>query len=179
MGKARGKRRVLNGFPEINADAAGIDVGNAQHWVAVPPGRDTESVRRFGCFTADLHGLANWLERCRIKTVAMESTALEVECLIQLRQDSLVIDDVSNNLNESLDLTVIVVAINESGKAFVLAYQHFSLAPRTFNLAIPFASSLPFGGYIVHADAIGEDANTNSIYCTLLDSSGGLTVSPP
>ena len=86
---------------------------------------------------------------------------------------------VSNNLNESLDLTVIVVAINESGKAFVLGYQHFSLAPRTFNLAIPFASSLPFGGYIVHADAIGEDANTNSIYRTLLDSSGGLTVSPP
>jgi hypothetical protein len=84
---------------------------------------------------------------------------------------------ISNNLNESLDLTVIVVAINESGKAFVLGYQHFSLAPRTFNLAIPFASSLLFGGYIVHADAIGEDANTNSIYRALLDSSGDLTVS--
>lgn len=63
---------------------------------------------------------------------------------------------VSNNLDESLDLTVIVVAINESGKAFVLGYQHFALAPRTSNLAIPFASSLPFGSYLVHADAIGE-----------------------
>jgi hypothetical protein len=83
---------------------------------------------------------------------------------------------VSNNLDESLDLTVIVVAINESGKAFVLGYQHFALAPRTSNLAIPFASSLPFGSYLVHADAIGEDANTNSIYRAHLDSSGGLTV---
>jgi transposase len=30
----------------------------------------------FGCFTADLHALANWLERCGIKTVAMESTGV-------------------------------------------------------------------------------------------------------
>jgi hypothetical protein len=75
MAKAGGRRRTLDGFAEINHDAAGIDVGNAQHWVAVPSGRDTELVRMFGCFTADLHALANWLERCGIKTVAMESTA--------------------------------------------------------------------------------------------------------
>ena len=72
MAKARDRRRTLDGFAEINHDAAGIDVGNAQHWVAVPAGRDPESVRMFGCFTADLHALANWLERCGIKTVAME-----------------------------------------------------------------------------------------------------------
>jgi hypothetical protein len=35
-----------------------------------------KSVRMFGCFTADLHALANWLERCGIKTVAMESTGV-------------------------------------------------------------------------------------------------------
>ncbi|MGA2963138.1 MAG: Ig domain-containing protein [Candidatus Korobacteraceae bacterium] len=86
---------------------------------------------------------------------------------------------VSSNMNENLDLTVIVVAINESGKAFVLGYQHFALSPRTSNLAIPFASSLPYGSYVVHADAIGEDTNTNSIYRALLDSSGSLTISPP
>jgi len=86
---------------------------------------------------------------------------------------------VSSSLSTSLDLTVIVVAINESGKAFVLGYQHFALPPRTSNLAIPFGSSLPFGGYVVHADAVAEDANTNSIYRARLDSSGGLTVSPP
>ena len=76
MAKARGRRGTLDGFAEINHDAAGIDVGNAQHWVAVPCGRDVESIRMFGCFTADLHALANWLERCGIKTVAMESTGV-------------------------------------------------------------------------------------------------------
>ncbi len=76
MAKARVKGKTLNGFAEINHDAAGIDVGNAQHWVAVPAGRDTVSVRMFGCFTSDLHALANWLMKCGIKTVAMESTGV-------------------------------------------------------------------------------------------------------
>jgi transposase len=66
----------MRGFAEINRDAAGIDVGNAQHWVAVPSGRDAESVRMFGCFTSYLHALANWLMKCGIKTVAMESTGV-------------------------------------------------------------------------------------------------------
>ena len=76
MAKTRGKVRTIHGFAEINRDAAGIDVGNAQHWVAVPSGRDAESVRMFGCFTSDLHALANWLVKCGIKTVAMESTGV-------------------------------------------------------------------------------------------------------
>jgi transposase len=76
MAKARGKRARLDGFPEINPDAAGIDVGNARHYVAVPPGRDADSVRAFGCFTADLHAMADWLHRCKVKTIAMESTGV-------------------------------------------------------------------------------------------------------
>ena len=40
--------------------AAGIDVGNNSHYVAVRPDRDPDSVRRFDCFTADLHRLADW-----------------------------------------------------------------------------------------------------------------------
>src|SRR5713226_141708 len=38
--------------------AAGIDVGNSAHYVAVRPDRDPDSVRRFECFTTDLHRLA-------------------------------------------------------------------------------------------------------------------------
>ena len=38
MAEARDRRRTLDGFAEINHDAAGIDVGNAEHWVAVPAG---------------------------------------------------------------------------------------------------------------------------------------------
>jgi hypothetical protein len=61
---------------------------------------------------------------------------------------------VVNHTQGSLDLTVIVVAVNEIGKAFALGYQHFNFAPGT--QAISFGSSLPRGSYIVHADAIGE-----------------------
>ena len=56
--------------------AAGIDIGEAEHWVAVPPGRAPQPVRRFGTFTADLDALADWLLDCGVTTVAMESTGV-------------------------------------------------------------------------------------------------------
>jgi len=56
--------------------AAGIDIGEAEHWVAVPPGCDPQPVRRFGTFTADLDALADWLIDCGVTTVAMESTGV-------------------------------------------------------------------------------------------------------
>lgn len=42
----------------VHPDAAGIDVGGSEHWVAISPDRDPEPVRRFGCFTADLREMA-------------------------------------------------------------------------------------------------------------------------
>ncbi len=60
----------------LQPDAAGIDIGAEEIFVAVPPDRDEESTRRFSSFTCDLHALADWLGRCRIQTVAMESTGV-------------------------------------------------------------------------------------------------------
>jgi transposase len=60
----------------INPNAAGIDIGDKEHWVAVPSDRDSESVKKFGTFTEDLELIAQWLKECRIKTVAMESTGV-------------------------------------------------------------------------------------------------------
>ena len=54
--------------------AAGIDIGAAEHWAAVPPGGDPQPVRRFGTCTADLDALADWLLACGVTTVAMAST---------------------------------------------------------------------------------------------------------
>ena len=51
-------------------------MGNGAHYVAVPPDRDLHPVRRFECFTADLHRLADWLKSCGIKTVALQSTGV-------------------------------------------------------------------------------------------------------
>ncbi len=61
---------------QINHHAAGLDIGSAEIWAAVPVDRDAQSVQVFPTFTVDLHALADWLEKCGIKTVAMESTGV-------------------------------------------------------------------------------------------------------
>jgi transposase len=60
----------------VHPDAAGIDVGGSEHWVAVSPDRDPEPVRRFGCFTADLREMARWLVEKGVRSVAMQSTGV-------------------------------------------------------------------------------------------------------
>lgn len=61
---------------QINPNAAGIDCGAAEHFVAVPPDRDPTPVRSFATFTGDLHRLADWLTACRVTSVAMEATGV-------------------------------------------------------------------------------------------------------
>src|SRR5260370_39090509 len=58
----------------VHRDAAGIDIGNESHYVAVPPMRDSQPVRCFGCTTGELKAMAEWLKQCKIRTVAMQST---------------------------------------------------------------------------------------------------------
>lgn len=60
----------------VHPDAAGIDIGNESHFVAVAPGRDTQPVREFGSWTSDLNCMAEWLKSCGIRTVAMQSTGV-------------------------------------------------------------------------------------------------------
>ncbi len=60
----------------LNPDAAGIDVASEVHYVAVPADRCEQPVRSFGSFTDDIHDLAKWLLKCKITTVAMESTGI-------------------------------------------------------------------------------------------------------
>jgi transposase len=60
----------------VHPDAAGIDVGGSEHWVAVSPDRDAEPVRRFGCFTADLRKMAEWLVEKGVRSVALQSTGV-------------------------------------------------------------------------------------------------------
>jgi len=60
----------------LHPNAAGIDIGNESHYVAVPADRDNQPVRRFGCTTAELKVIADWLNQCGISTVAMQSTGV-------------------------------------------------------------------------------------------------------
>jgi len=66
----------VNALEQINAHAAGADIGAEEIYVAVPPDQDRESVRSFPTFTADLRRLAEWLKKCQVETVAMEATGV-------------------------------------------------------------------------------------------------------
>ena len=57
-------------------NAAGIDIGAREIYIAVPPERDQHPVRKCGTFTGDLHEMAAWLVRCGIITAAMEATGV-------------------------------------------------------------------------------------------------------
>ena len=74
MGR-KGKRRCDH-LPVLHPDAAGIDIGASELFVAVPADREADSVRSFATFTQDLNALADWLQRCGVRSVAMESTSV-------------------------------------------------------------------------------------------------------
>lgn len=59
------------GLEVMHRDAAGIDIGSREHYVAVGPDRDKEPVQVFGCFTSELRRMAEWLKQCGIRTVVM------------------------------------------------------------------------------------------------------------
>lgn len=69
--------RSLRSLKAIKPNAAGIDLGSREHWVAGPP-RDDDSpnVERFGTTTSELVRLADWLKEQGVVTVAMESTGV-------------------------------------------------------------------------------------------------------
>src|SRR3954462_4260494 len=71
--KRSNRRRDLS---PVHPDAAAIDIGATMHVTAVSPDRDPEPVRTFGTVTSELHRLADWFEKCGIKTIAMESTGV-------------------------------------------------------------------------------------------------------
>lgn len=78
------KTREGAGLQVKHPDAAGIDVGSAEHYVAVPADRCEQSVRRFASHTQGLHALADWLVECGVQTVGLESTGVYWIALYEL-----------------------------------------------------------------------------------------------
>jgi len=71
---------------------------------------------------------------------------------------------VSNQTEQEFDLTVIAMAVNETGRATAIGYQRLALKKDTTSLEIPFGENLPQGSYELDVDAVAEVAATNSIY---------------
>ena len=75
--KNKMQKRPIQSLKAIQPDAAGIDLGSREHWVAGPPRQDgTPNVERFATTTPELLRLADWLKEQGVKTVAMESTGV-------------------------------------------------------------------------------------------------------
>jgi Putative Ig domain len=72
--------------------------------------------------------------------------------------------EISNTTADNIDLTFIVLAVPENGRAVAIGYQHFVLRRGTLGQELPFGEALPRGGYVVHADAVGEVPPKNVIY---------------
>jgi len=74
--------------PILQPNAAGVDVGANEIYIAVPADRDSQAVRRFRTFTGDLKAAADWLKRCGIESVAMESTSVYWIPFFQILEES-------------------------------------------------------------------------------------------
>jgi transposase len=72
--RTRAPKDPTEGLQVANPNAAAIDIGSFEHWVAVPAGRAEPNVRKFGCCTAELEALADWLVQCKVDTVVLEAT---------------------------------------------------------------------------------------------------------
>lgn len=84
--------------------------------------------------------------------------------------------EVSNTTPDDIDLTFIVLAVPENGRATAIGYQHFVLLRGTVEKELPFGETLPPGNYVVHVDAVGEVAAKNLIYRDRLQTAGPLAV---
>jgi hypothetical protein len=83
---------------------------------------------------------------------------------------------VSNGTSDTFDLTVIVVAVADNGRANAIGYEHFPLKPGTTNFEIPFGNTLPNGPYVIHADAIAEIPKRRAIFRQRLQTPQALQV---
>ena len=86
---------------------------------------------------------------------------------------------VSNYTADNFDLTVIIVAVNEIGRATALGYQRFNLESGLLDFEIPFGTTLPMGKYVIHADAIAEVPGKNAIYRARQQTTQPLQVTQP
>ncbi len=76
MAKRKKKGKTVKTLHTLQPNAAGIDIGATEIYIAVPEDRCSETVRHFGTFTEDLHQAAQWMKQCNIESIAMESTGV-------------------------------------------------------------------------------------------------------
>ncbi|HZP63150.1 MAG TPA: putative Ig domain-containing protein [Terriglobales bacterium] len=71
---------------------------------------------------------------------------------------------VSNETDHDFDLTMIALAVNETGRATAIGYQHFPLQKNTEDMEIPFGENLAAGAYQLNVDVVSEYPAAHSIH---------------
>lgn len=82
--KRSGKKQLKRVLEQINLNAAGIDAGKEEHYVAIPEGEGMPAVRKFATTTAGLFELADWLIEAGVDTVAVEATGVYCTPLLEV-----------------------------------------------------------------------------------------------
>jgi transposase len=72
----KGEVKMATGLPVFNSHAAGIDIGDTMHCVAISDGTGGHIVKTTSAFTCDLHEIVDYLKSKGITTAAMESTGV-------------------------------------------------------------------------------------------------------
>ena len=75
---------------------------------------------------------------------------------------------VSNTTGRDFDLTFVVLAVNDIGRATAIGYQHFPLKKNTRDQELPFGDTLSPGNYVVNVDLVGEEPVSRTIFRTRL-----------
>ncbi len=84
---------------------------------------------------------------------------------------------ISNQTDDEFVLTVVVVAVNQHGRATALGYQHLKLAGGGSSLVIPFGSSPGLGTYYVRLDAVAHRTGKKHIFRASKQTQADLTLS--
>jgi hypothetical protein len=71
---------------------------------------------------------------------------------------------VSNRTGRDFDLTFIVLAVNDIGRATAIGYQHFPLKANTRDFPLPFGDNLSPGNYVVNVDLVAEEPISKKIF---------------
>lgn len=85
---------------------------------------------------------------------------------------------VSNHTGRDFDLTMVVLAVNEIGRATAIGYQRFPLKKSTRDMEIPFGDSLSTGNYQVNIDVVAEEPVSNRIFRSRLVTKQSVTPGP-
>lgn len=85
----------------------------------------------------------------------------------------------SNQTGRDFDLTFIVLAVNDIGRATAVGYQHFLLKKDTRDMQLPFGETLSPGNYVTNVDVVGEEPISKQIFrARLVSGKESITPSP-